>query len=468
VPLAELVSADRDGTQAWPHTVAAGKNAPTRRPTFGRFPVPGKRFGPSDGSAGSRGKSPEKKPADDEPPGGRSSADKPPVHEPPAGRPPDEKPPADPRKVAPQHSAPPEVLKPEPEQPKEGPENRHEPDGPKKDPFRLLGAAVDLPVLRANAGPDGQSGVPVVLGTLQLEPHALCVVELKGGQDAVPGNRHLSLDPQPHGNTWLIRLDAEGKQQPDGQRTDLARIWLEEQTLKFQWLSGAGRARGNYLRNCGLLVGVGNQTRWLPLGRPKTVEPLVLDLESGTARRSLPSAEWMPKIGKLRLQVTGLEGPFPAHKFRPASGISEDGQVDILLSGEKLPRVGLCVGLSSRGRVVSVQVSAVYQLANQVQRSLNRKDALGLAGEFYALQSRWQKTLDQLGEKDPRRADLSRQIDLLKESLEQLKALGDLYRRLHHTGKIHFRVFHTVGDHQIELFTTKPTTPVDGRVGPGP
>ena len=367
-------------------------------------------------------------------------------------------PPAGKQEPAAQDHDPPKPEEAEPKAPQQGPREPGEGPAKEKDPFRQWAKAVELPVLRANGGGDGQAGVAVALGTLQSEPNAVCIVELKGGKDAVPGNRHLTLDRDQGGNVWLIRLDADDEQGTDGQRTDLARLWLEEQTLKFQWLSGAGRARGNCLRNCGLLVGVDQQSRWLPLSPPKAVDPLVLDLDGGVARISLPTAEWMPKIGTLRLQITGLEGPFPQHALKPADGISENGRVEVLFSGEKLPSVRLQVGLIGRGRAASVEVTALYQLADRVQRQFKAKEAVRLSGEFYVLQNRWQSTLDKLSEQDPRRPDAKRQVELLKEALEQLKTLGDLYQQIHKKGKIHFRVFRAVDDRQVDLFTTKTTT----------
>jgi len=396
---------------------------------------------------------------------------KPPAEVPPAEGPPAQGPPAAKQEPGARDHDPPEP-KPEPKEaepkgPEQGPREPGEGPAKQKEPFRQLAKAVDLPVLRVSGGADGQSGVAVALGTLQLEPNAVCIVELKGGKDAVPGNRHLALDREQGNNAWLIRLDADDKPNADDQGTDLARLWLEEQTLKFQWLSGAGRARGNCLRNCGLLVGVDQQSHWLPLSPPKAVDPLVLDLDGGVARISLPTAEWMPKIGTLRLQITGLEGPFPQHTLKPADGISENGRVEVLFSGEKLPGVRLQVALVGRGRAASAEVTALYQLADRVQRQFKAMEAVRLSGEFYVLQNRWQSTLDKLSEQDPRRPDARRQVDLLKESLEQLKALGELYQQIHKRGKIHFRVFRAVDDRQIELFTTQATAPEGpGKNGP--
>ena len=409
----------------------------------------GRRPRPTDPRGGSRSKAPADNRADK----------KPPAEVPPSESPPAESPPAAKQEPGAQDHNPPEPKEAEPKGPEQGPREPGEGPEKRKDPFRQLANAVDLPVLRVNGGADGQSGVAVALGTLQLEPNAVCTVELKGGKDAVPGNRHLALDREQGNNAWLIRLDADDKQGAADQGTDLARLWLEEQTLKFQWLSGAGRARGNCLRNCGLLVGVDQQSHWLPLSPPKAVDPLVLDLDGGVARISLPTAEWMPKVEKLRLQITGLEGPFPQHTLRPADGISENGRVEVLLSGEKLPGVRLQVGLIGRGRAASVEVTALYQLADQVQRQFKAQEAVRLSGEFYVLQNRWQSTLDKLSEQDPRRPDARRQVDLLKEALEQLKALGELYQQIHKKGKVHFRVFRAVDDRQIELFTTQATTP---------
>jgi hypothetical protein len=413
-----------------------------------------------------------KRPIPPDPPGNRQSEATAAIH-PEAKAPPDVTPnrptfgryppPAGKQEPAARDHDPPKPEEAEPKVPPQAPPDPGEKPAKQRDPFIHWAKAVELPVLRVNGGAEGQPGAAVPLGALQLEPNAVCTVELKGGQDAVPGNRRLALDRDQDANAWLIRLDADEKQAADGQRTDLARLWLEEQTLKFQWLSGAGRgalwARSNCLRNCGLLVGVDQQSRWLPLSPPKAVDPLVLDLDSGAARISLPTAEWMPKVEKLRLQVTGLEGPFPEHKLKPADGNPENGRVEILLSGEKLPGVRLQVALVARGRAASVEVTAVYQLADRVQRQLKAKEAVRLSGEFYVLQTGWQSTLDKLSEQDPRRPDARRQVDLLREALDQLKALGNLYQQIHKRGKIHFRVFRAADDRQIELFTTQAAPP---------
>lgn len=432
-----LAPPDHDQTQAGPKTAGAEKNAPADR-----------RSTPSD------------KPEDNHhlPP-----PDKPPAKKPPADQPgPDapQKDPPEPNKPQPDK---PEPDKPEMKDPEKGPqEPGKEPDKPeKKDPFRQLATAVDLPVLRANPGPDAQPVVPVALGMLHLELDATCEVELKGGNDVVPGRRHFALDRDGDAHSWLIRLDSDGEQGSDVQQTELARLSFEEQMLKFQWLHGAGRARGNYLRNCGLLVRVDQQTRWLALCQPKTVDPPVLDLDGGVTRTPLPLAGWMPKVGKLRLQVTGLEGPFPEHAFKPPGGISEKGLVEVLLSGDKLPGVALHVRLASRGRAASVELTGFYQLADRVRQPFKSGEAMRLTRKFYTMQKLAENARDKLKREDPRWPDVNRRVELLQEALEQLQALGELYHQIHQRGKIHFRVFRAVGDRQIELFTTKKTTPED-------
>ncbi len=433
---------ERDQTQAGPSTAGAEKNGPA-----------GKRSTPSDEPGDNHHVPLPEKPPPDRPP-----ADQSPPNQPEADPPQPDKP--QPDKPQPDK---PEPDKPEMKEPDKGPqEPGKQPDKPEnKDPFGQLATAVDLPLLRANPSPDAQPGVPVSLGELRLEPNATCEIELKSGQNAVPGKRHFALDRDGDGHSWLIRLDSDGNQDTDVQQTDLARIWLDKQTLKFQWLNGAGRARGNYLRNCGLLVRVDEQTRWLPLCQPKTVDPPVLDLDGGVTRASLPLAGWMPKVGKLRLQVTGLEGPFPEHAFKPPDGISEKGLVEVLLSGDKLPGVVLHVRLASRGRAASVELTGFYQLADQVRQPFQSAEAMRLTRKFYAMQKLAENARDKLRREDPRWPDLNRRVELLKEALEQLAALRDLYHQIHRRGKIHFRVFRPVGDRQIELFTTKKTTPED-------
>ena len=391
-------------------------------------------------------------------------SDKPPSDKPPADEPPTDKPPADEPKDQPRQIDEPQPDKPANKRPRKEPKKqRKKPQQPDKpDPFRRLATAVDLPVLRASSGSGGQSVEPVSLGELDLEGEAACAIELRSSLDTVPGKRHFAMDRGPSGESWLIHLDSDAQQGSQVRRTDLARIRLDQQTLKFQWIEGVGPARGDYLRNCGLLVRVGQQSHWLPLCQPKMVEPPVLDLEGGLARVSLPTTQRMPKAGRLRLQVTALEGPFSEHGFRPVNGISEDGRVEVFLSGADLPNVRLRVRLVGRGRAASVQVTAVYQLADLVERKLKIEEVVRLARESYALQGLTEQTRDKLKNKDPRRSELQRQIELLEDAQDQLKALVGMYRRIHKIGKVHFRVFHTIDDREIDLFVTNKGTPEDG------
>ncbi len=394
----------------------------------------------------------------------RGDLHEPPSPKPPTDKPPTDKPPADEPKDQPRQIGEPQPDKPANKRPRKEPKKRRKkPQRPNKpDPFRRLATAVDLPVLRPSSGSGGQPVQPVSLGELDLEGEAVCAIELRSSLDAVPGKRHFAMDRGPSGESWLIHLDSDAQQGPQVQRTDLARIRLDQQTLKFQWIEGVGPARGDYLRNCGLLVRVGQQSHWLPLCRPKMVKPPVLDLDGGLARVSLPTTQRMPKAARLRLQVTALEGPFSEHGFRPVDGISENGQVEVFLSGADLPGVRLRVRLVGRGRAASVQVAAVYQLADRVERKLKIEEVVRLARESYALQSLTEQTRDKLKKKDPRRSELQRQIKLLEDAQHQLKALVGMYRRIHKIGKVHFRVFHTIDDREIDLFVTNQGTPENG------
>ena len=191
------------------------------------------------------------------------------------------------------------------------------------------------------------------------------------------------------------------------------------------------------------------------------VEPLTLDLDSGLARVSLTMTEWMPNADRLRLQITGLDELFPEHAFKPPDGNSEDGQVEVVFSDEDLPIVRLQARLLGRRRAASVRVTALYQLADEIERRLTAKGVLRVAQESYALRNRMDSTRDKLKKKDPRRAELERQIELLDGALEQLKALLGLCRRIHKAGRIDFRVFHKVDDREIDLFITQKDTPED-------
>ena len=173
----------------------------------------------------------------------------------------------------------PEKPTPEPEKPKPQPEK---PKGPLDD----LPKVVKLPALAEVAVSAGQ---PVALSPVHLGPDASMQVVLLSGERTAkllrvsrcgpPTRRARSTTGPLPRNPRTIWRAAKG------------RTWRGCRSRKTRSASNgspaAAAAQGNSLRNCGLLLSVGNEKRFLPLRVPKEVEPLVVNVDHGPPRKGI-------------------------------------------------------------------------------------------------------------------------------------------------------------------------------------
>ncbi len=346
--------------------------------------------------------------------------------------------------------------KPEPEQkPEAKPKPAPKPD--QVDPFKKLAKAVALPPVKRPAASGGKATAPVPLGELQLKPGALVQVELCGGENAVRGNRKFDLKPDEIGKSWLVRFEEESKTGGAPQRTDVARILLDGQILKFQWLEGAGKVRAGCLGNCGLNIIVGGKVRWLSLAQPQHAQPLKLNFDRSSVKTSLSGVS-LPKADVLRLQITRLEGVVPGAKFEPTDTVEPKGEISIVLAGKDMPKVTLPVSFVAKTRSVAIEVSGTYQVQGYEPQPLKPGMLRGELVRALPMHQQLNMTVARLKDKT-QKAAAQKQLDQISEGIDQLNALLAFCENARNKGKIHFRVFAIPDendDHQIELFTTEP------------
>jgi len=353
-----------------------------------------------------------------------------------------------------------EEPKEKPKQPEEEPQEKPKPEKPKKsDPLKDLAGAVLLPPISEKLVAAGQLGEAVALGQVHLASATALDIQLLGGKDAIRGNQQFQIEHDAAagaGAAWLLQFGPKDAAAANTSRTDVARLWLDGDTLKLQWLEGAGRVRANYLRNCGLQISADGESRWLALNRGQRVEPLLLDFDRGVARVTLPPLEWSPDAALLRLQITDLEGPFPKHEFRPGSTIAAKGGTDILLAADKDLKITLRVFFETRGRVARIDVFPIYEVAGQQPQALKYKEAAAAAAKAFALLQKLRNSVDLIKDNNQKTA-VKEQIKGLEKIVEQYAEMPKLYQALHRKGKIHYRVFVAVGDQRVELFSTRPS-----------
>ena len=296
--------------------------------------------------------------------------------------------------------------------------------------------------------------VTVSLGKLDMEAGRPVDIELLGGKDAIKGTREFTLARGEGDAGWMVRLASTAKSGTAAEQIDIARIRLDGQTLDLQFVAGVDPDRANYLRNCVLRIRVDGVPRCLPLSVAKPIDPLVLNLETGIARVSLPS-DWLPETAALRMQVTKLEGDFPKHSFEQGDTAPAKGTVTVVFAGEKLPTVKLPVLFDVKGRTIRVEATATYLLADAVPRPLRARDAARVMTGLVVQQQQLPMLIKAVEQDKLRKEVAEKQLEAVKLAVEQLHGLDALCQKIHNTGKIHFRVFAAVDDQQVDLFDSQ-------------
>jgi len=355
----------------------------------------------------------------------------------------------------------PKKEEPKKEEPKKEEPKKEEPkkEEPKKvEPLAELVEAVDLPELTEDGQPPAAPENLVSLGKVHLPPGAALQVALLGGKEIFKGNRSFTLQQDGAGGTpsaWLIGFVSAARGAAPTAPENIARIALDKESLNFQWLPNTADVPAGLLRNCGLLVSVGETNRMIALCRPKMVEPLTLDLDRYSSKGSL-SCGALPDAGMLRLQVTGFDGPMSQYEMKPGDTIPPKSKIRIALSDKKLLPIELRVGFEVKTRVVLIEVAMLCQLPGQQLLPFRVKEADKLAKNMVAAKNQLQNLHDKTPGNPPQKQAMAQQLKTMTAAVDQMTALGQWYNGLNKKGKMHFRVFNQIGDRQIDLLTTPP------------
>jgi len=316
------------------------------------------------------------------------------------------------------------------------------PAKPEKPPtFRDFPKLINLPP------PD--DGRPVEIGTVHARVDAPWELSLSGGQSAgKPGQEFIieGEEADHPASSWTVRHRKASRGSAGGKPTDVAKIYHEDGTLKFQWLTDAAGAPAGHLRNCVLSVSIDGESRPLFLLEPQQVEPIVVDLQRRMSPRVF-EIDCLPDPSVLRLEITRLEGNFGQYKLDPTDPVEPKKQIGIgvfrldRFGNEKLA-VGLTLRMLSKRSGLSVEpqlkvpTAAVFA---QCRLDENRKKII--------LDGRKKLEEQVKKQKGPMRNRFNAQL----EQIDQGLWYGDFFNAVHNTGKIHFRVFVQADDQQIDL-----------------
>ncbi len=346
----------------------------------------------------------------------------------------------------------PPEAEPEKEEPGEAPPPKPKPE----DIFGDLAESVDLPELGGTTAPADEADAAVTFGKIQTGPDVDWQLDLLGGETAMRRGRNFVLKPEETNRanaSWRVSLEvAVSGKEPISEPT--ARIWREGNELKFQWADDA-ETSANYLRNCILQVRASGKSKHITLTRPRTLEPIGVDLERGVVTASAP-VKWLPDAGNLRVEITKVEGR-EGHSVEPAQPASPKDPFKILFPrkdrhGNVHEGVKLEIDFTPRATALAVRL----RLEEPPARSFKslRGNAVIARNRLEARRDGIQKQLNPKDkDKAPRGEQRSRLIAQLDE-IEMNMWYIDFYIEVQGNAKVHYRVLTEADGRQVVLAST--------------
>ncbi len=314
-------------------------------------------------------------------------------------------------------------------------------------PVSLDGLRTTVDLLQPGKG----ANAAVSLGKLDLDPKLALDIQLLGGNTVAKGYAKFELQKDGDGTTpgWSVQMTEKNKD-----AVKIARVWLEENELRFGWTEEA-KNRATLVRYCGLQLSCEKKTHFVALSTPKIVPPLPIDVDAGATRAPLSKDFPLPDLSILRLQIVPLDPSMPKHEIKvlevktravrssrgksaePVSGntVSIKRRVMVVLTKEKTPRVAFSIVFDAHGKdSLVLDMQGVFEFSG-VSMPFNWPSLREAAARIEA----WLMVND--SDKNPNKKNMQGQIDTMKTTRDQLKSLGDLAGDLNQKASIPFRIY---------------------------
>jgi serine/threonine protein kinase len=333
------------------------------------------------------------------------------------------------------------------------PVNKPEPPKMAKKPVSLEGlhGEVDLPEF----GPKATETVS--LGTIEGDPSATLDMQLLGGETVAKGNPKFAIQADAGAQPPGWSLVAENK---DKAATKLARLWREDNELKFRWEEDA-KSKGNIVRCCGLLISADGKSHMLALTKPKPVQGIAMDFDHGETRLRL-SRDSLPDAAMLRLQVLPLDKSLPKSDFKmidkrppPARGknpkaltewtpgdtITTKQKLGVLLKKDKTPPVRLSIAFEPNGKYIVVDMAATFEVSEGENRFvLSDLQRASMTAKSLIMMA------DPANYKNGRKPNVPQSsVQQAKTTVSEIDALAELSSELNHKAKIQFQIYAQLG-----------------------
>jgi serine/threonine protein kinase len=316
---------------------------------------------------------------------------------------------------------------------------------PKPRVFDDTPKAVNLPNLEEESGTQ-----PADLATVHATgPWSLTLL---GAEEAIKGNRTLAMDRKdlPNGKYgWLVEIETAVANK-DPTRVTLAKLWPEDESLKFRWADEVPKADVKALRRCLLQIQAGGQTHTMALMSPKDVDALAVDFQRLAAVTA--ALDFSADPAALHLEVTGVEGDAdyvlqptePVKKGEPVTVGTKVKTKDLMDTVPVFQVVMRAVGSNVR---VELKGDRTYKQAYTTSRS-----------DVEAYKLRVENQVKAAGKNEALKTRLTMELTMTEKRL----ALLDYLQKMQKVGKVYFRVYMEVGTEKVDLMHTPPPPPRPG------
>jgi serine/threonine protein kinase len=351
-------------------------------------------------------------------------------------------------------------------------------------PFANLPAAVDLPAhpKPTDAGVDG--AVPIVIGPVELDADAICLVELFGGDDAHKGRISFSMAgtrkaiPE---REWEVRSRAA--RSADSPETPVGYLRIGEEGVSFRWTTEAlGDQLSNYLRNCLVRFRSGVYQHMLALRAPVEFESAPMNFDKiGVSYR--PEVEWLPTAESLKLEVVSFSDGFPDHRFQSGQVVDGARGTVVVACGREPSIMAVKVDSSIQVKTLMVKAEPYFFLPLDPKGTKFTKQSLDSAevalGNFKAAANARIADIDALLKKpddqvpkarkqvlrEVEKPEVERQRDLADSALKRLPELRKYYEELNNKATVYVRLVHTAEGQRVVLAQTTGTPDIKVEAG---
>ncbi|MCA9222460.1 MAG: protein kinase, partial [Planctomycetales bacterium] len=331
----------------------------------------------------------------------------------------------------------------------------------KKEPFKEMPVAIDLPVIQEGATPE-----PAVLGNLYSEPTDICFMTLIGGQHALKGSGEFTMANAESGTAerdWEISFKGAAGQ------SVIATMSLRDNKLLFVWTdAGIAEPAAPQLMNCRIHMDLNQFAHDLNLRSTTPVEPVAFNLQKSRMSERV-NLDTMPDPEYMKVEILGLDGPFPMFTKDPDQPMSATNGTQTLLFGEKPADQLLSVKIDSSVKGKAVELTFALMLkspgsprpiafnAAQLGKMKQQVSASMQANNFKLTQImeaekkiKDPQQLNRLGV--PAQKQLAEQLaQQLIEMEAGLTKIEEMVQATASGGSVQFRVFYDADGTQIDL-----------------